>query len=54
MPGVAFADPSGNRCANIGTPGPGGYGLPDECQKVDDPANPQQWVTIADVAVGSP
>lgn len=55
LPGVASADPSGNACARIGTLGPGGYGNPAiECQKVDDPANPQQWVTIPDVVVGNP
>lgn len=54
-PGVAFADPTDNGCAHIGTLGPGGDGQPAiECQKVDDPANPQQWVTIPDVVVGNP
>ncbi len=54
-PGIASADPSDNSCAHIGTLGPGGYGQPAiECQKVDDPANPQQWVVIPDVVVGNP
>jgi hypothetical protein len=40
---------------HIGTLGPGGDGQPAiECQKVDDPANPLQWVTIPDVVVGNP
>jgi hypothetical protein len=54
-PGIASADPSDNGCAHIGTLGPGGYGQPAiECQKVNDPANPQQWVIIPDVVVGNP
>lgn len=55
LPGVASGDPTDNGCAHIGTLGPGGDGQPAiECQKVDDPANPQQWVTIPDVVVGNP
>lgn len=47
VPGVALANPTGNACAHIATLGPGGDGYPaTECQKVHDPANPQQWVTI--------
>jgi hypothetical protein len=54
VPGVAVAAP-GDGCAHIGTLGPGGNGQPAiECQKVDDPANPQQWVMIPDVVVGNP
>jgi hypothetical protein len=46
-PGVAFAAPTDNGCAHIGTLAPGGNGEPAiECQKVDDPANPRQWVVI--------
>ena len=49
VPGVASADPTGNACTHIGTLGPGSDGQPaTECQKVDDPSNPQQWVTIPD------
>ncbi len=55
LPGFAHAVPTDNGCAHIGTLGPGGNGQPAiECQKVDDPANPQQWVTIPDVVVGNP
>lgn len=55
VPGVASADPTGNACTHIGTLGPGSDGQPaTECQKVDDPSNPQQWVTIPDVVVGNP
>lgn len=55
VPGVASADPTDSGCAHIGTIGPDGDGQPAlECQKVDDPANPQQWVTIPDLVVGNP
>ncbi|GAA4385897.1 hypothetical protein GCM10023147_08300 [Tsukamurella soli] len=55
IPTVAQAAPTGNGCAHIGTLGPGYDGQPAiECQRVNDPANPQQWVTIPDVVTGNP